>query len=161
MPILYILCGAPGCGKSTYAAHMLESDNNIRYVSRDEIRYSIIAKDDSYFSKEKLVFKQFINTIAQTLVKGFDVIADATHLTPQSRFKLTHSIDQLYTDYKIVYILFLAPVEVCLARNNKRAGREKVPEDAIIRMRNNFTIPQNEDKREIGRITIEGDIFNV
>lgn len=158
MPILYILCGAPGCGKSTYAAHMLESDNDIRYISRDEIRYSIIAKDDSYFSKEKLVFKQFINTIAQTLVKGFDVIADATHITPGSRRKLLTSIDSYgFTDYNIIFIYFSTSYVTCCSRNEKRTGRQKVPADVLESMYNGFRKPTiNEDSRCIGVWLMKG-----
>ena len=44
MPILYMLCGPSGAGKSTWARKFIEdhAENDIRYVSRDEIRFSII-----------------------------------------------------------------------------------------------------------------------
>ena len=82
MPILYILCGPSGCGKSTWANQFMNDHNtdDIRYVSRDEIRFSLVGEDEDYFAHEKEVFRKFSGTIAQTLVDGFDVIADATHL---------------------------------------------------------------------------------
>ena len=48
MPTLYILCGPSACGKTTWAMHYMEehASEDIRYVSRDEIRYSLLQPDD-------------------------------------------------------------------------------------------------------------------
>ena len=87
MAILYILCGPSACGKSTWRDAFIaeHSDQDIRYVSRDEIRFSMLEEGEDYFAHEKEVFKKFVSTLAQTLVDGFDVIADATHLNEFSR----------------------------------------------------------------------------
>lgn len=158
MPILYILCGIPGCGKSTFAKNFLEKYETA-YVSRDEVRLGMVNDTEEYFSKEKEVFKNFVSNITNYLSDGINVIADATHLNMASRRKLTYAIDQTITNYKIVYVIFDTSLETCLNRNAKRTGRQNVPEDVVKSMYNNFRIPRNdEDKRMIGMITVKGDI---
>lgn len=150
IPTLYILCGPSGSGKSTWAIHFMNSDpeEKTRYVSRDEIRYSMIAEDDNYFAREREVFRKFANTIRQTLVDGFDVIADATHLNEFSRRKLTQAIDMYFKNYNIVYIVFKVDINECLKRNEGREGRAKVPETVIRNMCRDFRPPvPNEDTR--------------
>ena len=154
MPILYILCGPSGCGKSTWAHNFItENDHNgndIRYVSRDEIRYSLLKDGEDYFSHEKEVFKKFSGTIAQTLIDGFDVIADATHLNVFSRRKLTQAVDMYIDNYEIVMIVFNVNVETCIERNKNREGRANLPENIIRNMRREFHAPTlDEDDRII------------
>lgn len=58
MKKIYLLCGIPGSGKSTWAKNHLD-DNSI-WISRDLIRFSMVSEEEEYFSKEKEVFKEFI-----------------------------------------------------------------------------------------------------
>ena len=159
MPTLYILCGPSACGKTTWAMHYMEehASEDIRYVSRDEIRYSLLQPDDDYFSREKEVFREFAGTITQTLVDGFDCIADATHLNEFSRRKLTQAIDMHFTDYEIVYVVVSLGYDECIKRNAAREGRACAPEAAIARMFRNFTFPsldEDERAREVLEVTV-------
>lgn len=159
IPTLYILCGVPGCGKTTWAREFAYQhfEEDIRYVSRDEIRFSMLKKGEDYFSHEKEVYKQFVGTITQTLVDGFDVIADATHLNVFSRRKLTQAIDRYYTDYEIVYVVFNIALDVCLERNAQREGRARVPGQILRNMYRGFRIPtKDEDERVKEIIEING-----
>ena len=152
MPILYMLCGPSGAGKSTWAKKFIEDhfDEDIRYVSRDEIRYSIIKDHEDYFSHEKEVFRKFVGTIGETLIDGFDVIADATHLNQFSRRKVTQALDMRKIDYQIVYVVFKVDVETCIERNANRNGRANVPDTVIRNMCRDFHEPSvNEDERVI------------
>lgn len=57
MSTLYILCGPSGCGKSTWRNEFIKDYNNrIHYVSRDEIRFSLVKEGEDYFSKGKRSF---------------------------------------------------------------------------------------------------------
>ena len=154
-PTLYILCGAPGCGKSTFASKLVP---NVHWVSRDAIRFELIKNDEDYFSHEKEVFNHFVERIVISLQTGMDTIADATHLNMASRKKLTRAIDNYFELYNIVYVIFTASAETCIEHNKNREGRALVPEDVIHRMRASLTIPNHEDKREIGMITIDGEL---
>lgn len=156
-PTLYILIGVPGSGKSTWANMFCK---HLRYVSRDEIRFDLINENEDYFSHEKEVFSKFVGTITQTLVDGFSVVADATHINMASRRKLTYAIDNLFKDYNIVYVIFDTPYEICFARNNMREGRAHVPEEVLKNMYNSFRAPRDdEDSRVIGSITIKGEFM--
>ena len=148
MPILYILCGPSGCGKTTWAANFIKEYRDVRYVSRDEIRFELVDPNESYFSREKEVFRRFANTIRLTLVDGFDCIADATHLNEFSRRKLTQAIDMYFKDYEIVYVSFNVNADTCIEHNTNREGRANVPETVIRNMCRDFRAPSlDEDER--------------
>lgn len=152
MPILYIFCGPSGSGKSTWAHSNMQ---DTMYVSRDEIRYSIIKEEEDYFSHEKEVFKTFVSEIVARLKTGCDTIADATHLNEFSRRKLTQAIDMHYTDYKIIYVVFNVSADICVARNANRTGRANVPENVIRNMCRDFRAPsKDEDERVIDIIEV-------
>ena len=77
--ILYISCGVPGSGKSTFLNKIKGKDEVI--VSRDEIRFSLLKPGENYFAHEEEVFRLFCNKIADYIKQGKDVYADATHFT--------------------------------------------------------------------------------
>lgn len=157
-PILYVLCGLPGCGKTTWCNSFIQKYNNIRYVSRDEIRFSMIKDNEDYFSHEDNVFKKFSGTIAQMLIDKCDVIADATHISVGSRKKLIRAIDSYnFLDYNIIFIYFNTPYEICCGRNIQRKGREQVPQEVMESMQKNFQKPSMlEDRRSIGLVCCKG-----
>lgn len=159
MAKLYILCGPSGCGKSTWAEQFIKDHrdtDDIRYVSRDNIRLEFLRAEDDYFSHEKAVFRRFMIDIRQTLIDGFDCIADATHLNEFSRRKLTQAIDMQFQNYEIVYVVFDTDADTCVARNENRSGRRYVPENVIRNMCRDFRVPNlEEDERAIEIISVE------
>lgn len=159
MAILYILCGPSGSGKSTWSHQYIAFEdalgNNIHYVSRDEIRFSMLKEGEDYFAHEKEVFKRFADIIRNTLIDGFDVIADATHLNEFSRRKLTQAIDMYYDEYKIIYVIFNTDADTCVMRNANRKGHANVPENIIRNMCRDFRAPTlDEDERAIDIIEV-------
>lgn len=149
MAILYMLCGPSGCGKSTWAHRFME-DTEVQYVSRDEIRFSMLKEGDDYFAHEKEVFRKFVNAIRQALIEDKNVIADATHLNEFSRRKLTQAIDMQFSGYQIVYVVFRVDVETCIERNANRSGRANVPNTVIRNMCRDFHEPSfDEDERVV------------
>ncbi len=146
MPILYMLCGPSGSGKSTWANFGDRQD--IAYVSRDNIRLSIIKDGEDYFSHEKEVFKQFVKEIAIRIMAGRDCIADATHLNMFSRCKLMQALDMYTRDYEIVFVVFDVDADTCVEHNKARTGRRNVPENVIRKMCRDFRPPtMDEDIR--------------
>ena len=147
MATLYILCGPSGSGKTTWATNFIK-DKRIAYISRDNIRLSIIKEEEDYFSHEKEVFKTFVKAIAHYITNGDDVIADATHLNMFSRCKLMQALDMYTRDYEVVYVVFHTDADTCVERNKNRTGRANVPENVIRKMCRDFRTPtMDEDDR--------------
>ena len=137
MATLYVMCGAPASGKSTWALKFYHNRVNMLYVSRDRIRFTLIKDDEEYFSKEKQVFNDFVDKIMVGLKQGMDVIADATHNTVASRKKLISAITArgISPDsYHLVFIFMAATYDTLYERNNQRTGRAKVPLSVLRRM---------------------------
>jgi predicted kinase len=139
MKELVLMMGVPGSGKSTYARNTLKYGDI--YVSRDEIRYSMLTDEDDYFAKENEVIKTFIQYIDEALIdtqyQG-KVYADATHLSPKSRAQV---LNQLKNKNKVSVIYLDIPFNIILARNAQREGRALVPENVIRRMYKSIILP--------------------
>lgn len=138
---LYVMIGIPGSGKSTWAkANKKEKDI---YVSRDEVRFSLLRDGDEYFSKEKEVLKEFYRQINEGLKQQKNVYVDATHLNKKSRDKL---LNNLQIDCPVIGVYVATSLKVALERNEKRSGRSYVPPQVIKDMYNKLTLPTKEEK---------------
>lgn len=149
MTTLYIMVGAPGSGKSYFAKKYLSAGKpHIVYISRDEVRYSMINEKDAYFSKEDDVFAEFVRRIKYHISIGADaVIADATHLNWNSRRKLLNALNLLNetnNNLAIIPVVLKPNINIVLERNNTREGRANVPDDVVRRMWNNQTSPKTD-----------------
>lgn len=158
-PTLYISCGLPGAGKSTFLKANKKEDEII--VSRDEIRYSLLREKDAYFQHELKVFDLFIQQIGEGLSSGKNVYADATHLNGRSRSKLMGRLNEAFPNlkYNIEVIYFDVPLYICLERNNQRTGRARVIEDAIIHMSNILEKPYPDYAKHLWIIDEDGIVY--
>lgn len=143
MATLYMMVGVPGSGKSSWAAAHLES-LQATWVSRDAIRFTMLKGNDAYFSKEKEVFAEYVRRINTLLKDGYDVIADATHLTAASRNKL---ISKIHVPNVSLYAVWInTPLETCIERNESRKGTPTyVPIETIQNMYKYFEKPTTEE----------------
>lgn len=146
MSNLFIMVGIPGSGKSTFIkqyANKLKGTTCI--ISRDVIRFSMVAENEEYFSKEKEVFKEFINQIQKGMQQADNVFIDATHISRASRYKLLVNIgNKNRTTVNIVWIN--TPLEKAIQNNELRKGtRSYVPTGTIYQMHSNFQAPELEE----------------
>ena len=157
---LWILSGSPASGKSTFIKKTFTGDNT-KIISRDTIRFSMLNEGNSYFAKEKEVFREFINQIKTALNEVDNVVVDATHINERSRNKLLDAIGEYRLRNVLINCIWMdIPLEVALERNSKREGKAYVPEDAIKRMYANFSKPNYYEKYsydKIWRVDEEGN----
>lgn len=163
MANLFLMCGIPGAGKSTFLKSHIKKKNTV-IISRDVIRFSIVKPDEEYFSHEDEVVKIFWEQINKALTEGKDVFVDQTSLTPKSRKWLLQHV----AGYKHANVVWIdEDLETCLERNNKRRGtRAYVPEDTIRHMYDQFVEPSLDEgftcifryNSKENQLTYKGDI---
>jgi predicted kinase len=145
---IYILCGVPGSGKSTWARKQIEElDGKGIIISRDVIRFSMLGDDDAYFAHEDAVFDEFIKKIQEAIndQEHTSIFIDATHLNEKNRNKVLSRIWRMGDDV-IIGVYFDVPLEECLRRNALRTGRALVPETVIKNMYESLTKPLELDE---------------
>lgn len=157
--ILYISCGVPGSGKSTFLKEM-KGENEV-IISRDKIRFSLLKPGEDYFAHEHEVYQKFLQEITKNINKGYNVYADATHLNEKSRYSL---LSQLYrrgckpSETNAIY--FDVPLMTCLERNENRLDTPAyVPRGQIRRMAQQFVPPRkHEGFNNIWSVNEDGDV---
>ena len=152
---LYIISGVPGSGKDYFLNQYFGNSSNVKIISRDVIRFSLIENDDGYFSKEDLVFSKFCKAIREAFNEYDIVIANATHLNERSRNKLLNSLGKDFLKDKLINCIYMdVPLKVALERNAKREGLSLVPEDAIKRMYESAHRPNYGERYKYDKIYI-------
>ena len=153
---LFLLCGCPGSGKSTWVREHMNSEVDV-HISRDVIRFALISDEQDYFAVENLVRKSFFAEIENHTAdecNDYNIFIDATHITPKSRAQVRQHIKR--RPYQIA-VSFEAPLEVALERNKQRTGRALVPDSAIYNMYNNYEKPTlKEGFDEVWHVNAEG-----
>ena len=145
---IYILCGVPGSGKSTWARKQVEElDGKGIIISRDAIRFSMLNDNDAYFAHEDEVFDEFIRQTQEAIndQEHTSIFIDATHLNEKNRNKVLSRVWRLGDDV-VIGVYFDIPLEECLRRNALRTGRALVPETVIKNMYESLTKPLELDE---------------
>jgi predicted kinase len=123
--VVVLAIGLPGSGKSSWFKR-----HNITPLSSDLLR-AILFDDPTEQRFQDLVFSNLRSMLkARLIAKRPMNYVDATNLSPHERngwIKLAKDYG-----YEVQAVFFDVPVEVCLARNQRR--ERKVPEDAMRRM---------------------------
>lgn len=126
-PILQMLVGLPGSGKSTYAARRHEICG-IHVCSSDEIRAEL--GDVNCQDNNEQVFRILHRRIKEYLQNGESVIYDATNISSKRRRAFLLELKNI--DCQKHCIIFRTRYERCLEQNNLR--ERKVPPEVIREM---------------------------
>ena len=148
MPELYMLCGIPTSGKSTYTKTNFGMQLNTDFVvlSTDNYLEAIAQQNNSTYNE---VFDAFIGQATKRL--EFDLISatmnsktiiwDQTNLSAKTRKKKLKKIPETYSKTAIYFEIEL---EQALERNETREGKF-IPKDILKRMYHQFEIPTLEE----------------
>ena len=164
MQRIYVLSGMPGIGKSTWAKRLIEiykaQDLNIHYISRDEVRFELVSMEEEYFSKEKMVFDNFMYRVNECAATGEDIIIDATHLNKASRRKMLSRLKYNKKTAKLILVIFPFNLNLAIERNEKRQGtRAYVPVPALRKMARAIDKPgKDEGFNEFWHINQHGNV---
>lgn len=135
-PILILLIGLPGSGKTTYAEkYISEHHSNIIHLSSDKIRAELWGNEATQGDNNE-VFSLMQSRAIETLNNGQSVVYDATSITRKDR---SYIISQCPKFAKIETHIIWAPIETCIERD---AARERtVGKEVIDRMLKRFQAP--------------------
>ncbi|MFA4886502.1 MAG: AAA family ATPase [Desulfotomaculaceae bacterium] len=114
---LLVMCGVPGCGKSSFAARYFR---DTMVVSSDRCR-SLVSDSETNISASREAFKLFRFTIERRLSLGRFTVADSTAITPVARRELLQ-LGRKH-GFNVTLLVFDLPEQICLARNSGRDRR--------------------------------------
>lgn len=124
VPTLYVLCGYPCSGKSTYAKQNAKKYKAI-VVSADEVRNVLYGSPDKYGDPIE-VWNHIETTIRTLLKQGKNVIYDACNLRKSYRYDIMHMVNDIPCDKVLIFID--TPISHCKARHPSR-GRKFTVKD--------------------------------
>ena len=129
MARMFLMCGHPGSGKSTYARELARK-NGFRYLSIDDM-YATFNGDPTSHDNKFDVWMTFFRQIHAAEVAGQDVVVDTNAPTRADRFEFLN----WFSSFEHYLIWIDADEKLCL-ENNKHRSRV-IPED---QMRNLFKV---------------------
>lgn len=129
-PVLILLCGIPGSGKTTYAEKMKNSYTY--HLSSDAIRKELYG-DENIQGNPSDVFALMQDRTIMLLNNGFDVIYDATNITRKDRASIIAKCPRFA---QIKCHIIWAPIETCIERDAAR--KRTVGKEVIDRMLKRF-----------------------
>jgi hypothetical protein len=134
---VFLLAGVPASGKSTWARNHMTPTTE--WISRDNVRFSIVREDEEYFSHEEEVFDTFIAYINQTLENPdiHTIYVDATHLNRAARDKVLRRLNLDLLDETICVFFNIdeqnIPIDyLCIYRVSISYSAEYKPQDTYV-----------------------------
>lgn len=144
MTIVYVLVGAPGSGKSTWAKEAYQSsDSPFHVFESDEYRMRMFGTLSEGIQKReynKLVFSKMREDLLNRVVEykdevhGAELIYDATNISRRRRVALYNDIKKYDKDCTVIVVVFQRAYHTLKKINAVRDKDKRVPEDALHRM---------------------------
>lgn len=141
---VYILCGAPGSGKSTFSEKFIKENTNIVRVCPDDNRRAI-GGDSGNQAVSYPAFCMAKEQVGKALDSGKNVIIDATFMYRKARKDFINIAKGRGAE--VIAMVFECTKETLLERIKKRvAGSGRyVPEDVVDTMLKKYQVPTEEE----------------
>lgn len=158
MSTLYVLIGAQGAGKTSWARHNRERLNAVVLAS-DDVRNDMVAQGRGDPRAGDQVFAEVERRLRQLLASGQNVILDATHW--QRRYRC-YALDAAREfGYRTVAVWFDLPLQVIQARNAGRGdtawGYRAEDSEFVARVHAGLEPPGADEFDEVWRISHGGE----
>ena len=134
-PVLILLCGIPGSGKTTWAKNYISKNPDFVHLSSDAIRAELYG-DENIQGNPVEVFTLMQKKAVESLNAGHNVVYDATSMTRKDRAGII-SMCPKFTHIQCNIIW--APIETCIERDTTR--ERTVGKEVIDRMLKRFQMP--------------------
>jgi predicted kinase len=105
-PIVYLICGFIGAGKTTFAKKLEEKTSAVR-ITKDEWSIRLIGNDptiDGYEEWDTKIIELSRDVAFQLAEKGIDVIIDEGFWTKEQRDELRRKIDAIGAKAVLYYV---------------------------------------------------------
>lgn len=137
MANLFIMCGLPGAGKTSYAKSLSSSSSTrCKVLSADDVREELYG-DASVQGDGKKVFAVLETRVKEALGSGITVYYDCTCISQKGRKALVSKYKSAASAIRCVWLD--TPLSVCKERNAKRS--RIVPEEVLDSMASRFVPP--------------------
>lgn len=137
-PVLYIMVGVPGSGKTTYAQNYLANDSTI-ILSSDDIRKELFG-DEAIQSDPAKVFDLLYKRMNTYLGKGKNVVVDATNIDKAGRHK---TFEKISSECIKKAVVISVDKEVAIRQNKMR--KRRVKPWVIEKYFNKFEMPEKSE----------------
>lgn len=149
-PVVYLLCGLPGSGKTTFAKQ-LENENAIR-LTLDEELFKMFGREfpsEQYNELEAKTKEVLLRRAELLLTEGKPVILDWGFWKKKERDEITSFIQKNGGEAKLLY--FKADPEVCFKRvqNRDLSVNHEINEEMFKNFSNQFEEPVDEGEKVI------------
>ena len=138
MPLLIMLVGLPGSGKSTYAKEIVETFDSYIVLSSDYYR-KFLYGDENDQTHNQDVFSSLYYDMRKYLNQGKTVIFDATNINMKDRRRCFDAIKEV-KNLSVMAMVVNTPFAECVYRDSLR--ERKVGYNVIDKMRRRFEFPQ-------------------
>jgi predicted kinase len=121
-PIIYLICGFIGAGKTTFAKELEEKTGAVR-ITKDEWSIRLIGNDptiDGYEEWDRTICGLSRDVAFYLAEKGIDVIIDEGFWTKEQRDEMRRRADAI--DAKVVMYYLKTPIETIRDRVLKRTN---------------------------------------
>lgn len=144
VPVVYVLVGVPGSGKSTWVANqpwasecvLISSDQLIE----QEARRCNKTYDDVFQDFADIAIEKMLDAVADARDAQKNIIWDQTSVDARSRRLKFNALP----GYRHVAIVFPIPGPEELARRLERPGKT-IPVEVVRKMINRFTVPTKQE----------------
>lgn len=124
MPVMAVMTGIQGSGKSTFCKNYLSAYDRINLDTLHTRNKENIAIDEAFQA-------------------GNDMVIDNTNPTVEDRKK--YILKAKKNGYRVVGYFMQSRIRECIARNEQREGKAKVPTTAIIATSKKLEMPSYEE----------------